>query len=79
MPPSVLFHSQNRLGVGCGFDLTLHNDLNRRGRSTSMWSFNDNITENSGQRLPSISLPLIICDSLFDCLLLTTAIGFVYP
>jgi hypothetical protein len=39
MPPSVLFHDQNRLGVGCGFDLTLHNDLNRRGRSTSMWRF----------------------------------------
>jgi hypothetical protein len=29
------------LGVGCGFDLTLHNDLNRRGRSTSMWSFDE--------------------------------------
>jgi hypothetical protein len=41
MPPSGLFHDQNRLGVGCDFDLTLHNDLNRRGRSTSMWSFKD--------------------------------------
>jgi hypothetical protein len=26
---------------GCGFNLTLHNDLNRRGCSTSMWSFQD--------------------------------------
>jgi hypothetical protein len=41
MLPSGLFHCQNRLGVGCGFDLTLHNDSNRRDRSTSMWSFND--------------------------------------
>jgi hypothetical protein len=41
MPPSDQFHSQNRLSVGCGFDLTLHNDLNRQGRSPSMWNFND--------------------------------------
>jgi DNA ligase-1 len=27
MPPSILFHDQNRLGVRCGFNLTLHNDL----------------------------------------------------
>jgi hypothetical protein len=52
-PPNVLFHYQNRQGVGCGFDLTLHNDLNRWGRSTSMWSFNEKATRKSSFMLLS--------------------------